>query len=234
MKKLLNQGLILFSCLIIISSCGGGNRVSKKTFYVGALIGEERPINLGERSVATRICYAYQSKSKNFRSLGFIGTNFIFSGKVTDCQNNVTNYQVTSTLKYDANNELIFATPINFDPNLKFNKKVQTDISGYLSQVCSKIFSASEISNTFDQQNVKVQISFIREGLDGFFLQYFNRQPDNTYKIDSAEKLKVRTQLDFINGKIMGMDEYYSTQKICNTQLDKNQFSDFEQVFISQ
>jgi hypothetical protein len=219
---------------MIISSCGGGNSVGKKTFSVDAIISEEHPISTDERNIAARICYAYQSKSKNFRSSGFIGTGFLFSGKKTDCQNNIVNYQINSTLKYDDNNELIYAPPGNFDTNLRFNKKVQTDTSGYLSQLCTKIYNGEVISNTTNQQNVKVQISFLREGFDGFLLQYFNRQSDSTYKIDSAEKLKVRTQIDFTTGKILGMDEFYSNQKICGSQFDKNKFSEFEQNFISR
>lgn len=219
---------------MIISSCGGGNSVGKKTFSVDALLSTEGPISTDERNIATRICYAYQSKSKNYRSSGFIGTSFIFSGKTTDCQNNITNYPINSTLKYDFNNDLIYAPPGNFDPNLRFNKKVQTDTSGYLSQLCSKIYNGEVISNTINQQNVKVQISFLREGLDGFLLQYFNRQADSTYKIDSAEKLKVRTQIDYTTGQILGMDEFYSAQKVCGSQFDKNKFSEFEQNFISR
>lgn len=216
---------------MIISSCGGGNSESKKNFSLDALLSEVRPLNNDERNIATRICYAYKSKSKNFRSSGFIGTSFIFDGKKTDCQNTTTTYQINSTLKYDDNNELMYAPPGNFDPNLRFNKKVQTDTSGYLSQVCFKILSNEAISNTIDSSGVKVQISFFREDLDGFFLQYFNRQADNTYKIDSAEKLKVRSQIDLSTGKILGMDESYESQKICDRQLDKNPFSVFLQTF---
>ncbi|MBC7539940.1 MAG: hypothetical protein H7281_14050 [Bacteriovorax sp.] len=235
MKKPVSlKTFIILTSTMIISSCGGGNSVFKKTFSVDALISEEHPIANDERNIATRICYAYQSKSKNFRSSGFIGTSFIFSGKKTDCQNNITNYQINSILKYDDNNQLIYSTPSTFDPNLKFHKKVQTDNSGYLAQLCSKIINNEPISNTFDQQGVKVQLSFFREGFDGFLLQYFIKQPDNTYKIDSAEKLKIRTQIDFTNGKILGMDEFYSAQKVCGSQFDKNKFSEFEQNFISR
>lgn len=219
---------------MILSSCGGGNSVGKKTFSTEAILTEEHPIISEERNIATRICYAFQSKSKNFRTPGLIGTNFIFSVKKTDCQNNVTTYQTTSTLQYDDANDLTYAVSVNSDPNFKFNKKVQTDNSGYLSKICPKIIKNEVISNTVDEQGVKVQISFFHEGFDGFLLQYFNQQKDNSYKIDSAERFKIRTQIDFINGKILGMDEYYSTQKICGNKFDKNKFSEFEQTFISQ
>ncbi|MGZ3790398.1 MAG: hypothetical protein ACXVLQ_17835 [Bacteriovorax sp.] len=225
---------LALSSSIILSGCGGGNSSVKKTFAVDALLADERPLNNDERNVAARICYAYQSKSTNFRGSNFLGTQFIFSAKKTDCQGLVSSYQVPTTLQYNDSNNLIYQTPSNFNPNLKFNNVVQTDSFGFLSQLCSKIKNNEPINNTTLMNTVKVQISFFREGLDGFMLQYFNKQTDNTYKIDSAEKFKVRTQLDFTTGQILGMDEFYSTQKVCLSTFDKNTFSDFEQAFTSR
>ena len=225
---------IILSLTLIISSCGGGGtKLSKNTFSVNALASEEHPISNDERNIATRICYAYQSKSKNYRSSGYLGTNFLFSVKNTDCQNSVTNFQINSFLKYNLNNDLIYATPGYVDQNIRFYTKIQTDTSGYLSQVCGKILTNQVISNTINQQDVKVQISFFHDELDGYGLSYFNRQNDNSFKIDSAEKLKVRSQIDFVTGQILGMDEYYSTQKVCTGPGDKTSFSNFEQRFIS-
>lgn len=225
--------LLILSLMQFFTSCGGGNNNAKSSF-VDTLMAKEGPITAEERNIATRICYAYQSKSNNFRSGSFIGTNFLFSGKMTDCKNSVNNYQINSTLKYDDKNNLSYQSPSTLDSNLSFNKSVQTDSVGYLAQICSKIQNNQEISNTIDQQNIKVQISFIREELDGFLLQYFNKQPDGSYKIDSAEKLKTRSMIDFKTGQIMGMDEYYSYQKVCTSSLDKNKYSEFVQGFISR
>jgi hypothetical protein len=220
---------------MILSSCGGGNSVNKKTFTADTLLSEVHPIGNDERNIATRICYAYQSKSKNYRSSssGFMGTNFIFSIKNTDCQNMIATAQISTVLKYDNNNELIYETLSNSGMSSQFKTKVQTDSSGYLSQLCPKIVNNEAISNTTDQQNIKVQISFFHEDFDGFLLLYFNKQPDNTYKINSGEKLKILTQVNYTNGNILGMDEFYSTQKICGNQYDKNKFSEFEQNFVS-
>ncbi len=218
---------------IILSSCGGGKSSVQNTFSVSAVMSEERALSDGERNVAARICYAYQSKSKNFRGADFLGTKFVFTAKNTDCQKSITSYQINTTLKYDSNNNLTYVPKSGFDTTLKFVGTVQTDTYGYLSQLCDKIKNNQTINNTTTQQNVKVQITFIREGLDGFYLQYFNKQNDGSYKIDSAEKFKIRTQIDYSNGQILGMDEYYSTQKVCSSQYDKNANSDFEQTFTS-
>ena len=230
------HSILILSLTILLSSCGvgGGNSVINKAFSVDALISAERPLNSDERNIATRICYAYQSKSKNFRSSDYLGTSFVFQGKKTDCQNILTNYQVNTVLRYDDSNSLYYSPTQIFDSSILFNKKVQTDSSGYLAQLCPKIISNEVINNTTTLAGVKVQISFFRENLDGFLLQYFNKQTDNTYKIDSAEKFKIRSQIDFTTGKIMGMDESYSSQKICPSSYDKAKFSSFEQTFFSR
>ncbi len=234
-KRASFYSFILILLTIILSSCGGGNSGNtNNTFSREAIMAKERPMNNDERNIATRICYAYQSKSKNFRSSGFIGTNFKFALKFTDCQNNISTNQLTAVLNYDSNNELAYVPTNPNEASALFNKKVQTDISGYLSQVCNKIVSNQAISNTIYFSGYAVQGTFLHEDLDAYILQYFQLQSDNSYKINSAEKLKVRTQVDYTNGEILGMDEFYSTQKLCSVKYDKNVNSDFSQSFTSR
>lgn len=142
-------------------------------------------------------------------------------------------YNVGAVLHYDNNNNLLFAPPILLDPNLRFYQNVQTDTSGYLSQLCTKIKANETITNTTVVNNTKVQISFGIDGLDYFLLMYFNKQTDGTFKIDSAEKFKVRTQTNLSSGQLLGMDEEYSTQKVCSS-FDKVPNSNFVQKFISR
>lgn len=233
MRKQTCLTFIIFSFfLATITSCGGGNNKLQTTFSVNAILSEERPLTTDERNIATRICYAYQSKSKNFRTNGYLGKSFKFSGKKTDCQNNTINYNITATLGYDNYNNLIYSPPAMMDPSYRFYQKVQTDTSGYLAQVCTKILSNAEISNTTTSNGTKTQITFTRDGMDGFLLMYFVRQSDGIYKVDSGEKFQVRTQINFTTGQILGMDEFYSTQKVCSSY-DKIKNSNFEQQFIS-
>ncbi len=225
--------LIFISLTSLLASCGGGNSKPPTSFSTNAILAEERPLTEDERKIATRICYAYQSKSNNFRSGGYINQNFNFSSVKSDCQNAEIKYNVTAILRYDSNNNLVFSPPAILDQNLRFYPKIQTDTNGYLSQLCTKIKNNESISNTTAQGSSKVQISFNSDGLDYFLLMYFNRQSDGTYKVDSAEQFKVRTQINFTTGKILGMDEVYSTQKVCSTY-DKAKNSNFTQTFISR
>lgn len=234
MKKLARfKSFLILSTSLILSSCGGGNSSSKfkTTFSIDAILEPERNLTADEVKIATRICDAYRSKSVKFRTTDY-GTQFVFSAKRTDCQNVVTNYDVTTIMKYDAQDSLAYIPVGPYDPNLKFNQKVQTDDSGYLAQLCPKIWTNQQVSNTTLQGNAKIQILFFKQDLDGFMLKYFNKQSDNSYKIDSAETFKVPTTTS--NGNIIGMDQFYSGQKACASRFDKIEFSNFEQNFTSR
>jgi hypothetical protein len=221
---------ILLLTTMILSSCGGGNSVLQKKFSIGALVAEEHAIDNNERNIATRICYAYQSKSNNFRTSEFLGSSFNFSATNTDCQGSINHYQIKTNLQYETLTDLIYAPQVNLENGVSFNKKAQTDRSGYLSVICAKIVKNESISNTLDQAGVKVQISFFHDGLDSYELKYFTLQSNNSYKVDSAETFKVRSAFDFTAGNILGMDESYKIERVCNTSKDSN-ISKFEQTF---
>jgi hypothetical protein len=128
--------------------------------------------------------------------------------------------------------------------SLSFNDFAQTDNSGYLAQVCSKINNNQPISNTTSINGVNVQIIFFKEirdavvkdPLEGYTVQYFSKIVDSTSsvisKMTSAETFKIRTQVAYIVGNIMGMEEYYSRESICTT--DNTKTSVEEQLFFSR
>ena len=221
--------LLLSFCII---SCGGGNNKANTSFSVDALLAEERSLTTNEIQIATRICYAFQVKSQNFRSSEFYGSKFTFSGTKNDCQNIKYSYEIRSTLKFDDKNTLSYIPDKNINEKLTFNNKVQTDSVGYLTQICQKILTNQKVVNTATEQNIKIQIAFFVEDLDGFTLQYFNKQNENLYKFDSGEKFKITTEVDSFKNKIKGMDQFYSSFKICPNLYDKGQSSYFEQNFI--
>jgi hypothetical protein len=224
--------IILFSLSFAITSCGGGNNKPQTAFSVDAIITEERPLTSEEIQIATRICYAYQSKSQQFRTADYYGTKFLFSVKKTDCQNQSTQAEVPTTMKYDDQNVLNYIQDKDIDSSFNFKKLVQSDRSGYMSQLCPKILTNQPVTNTTVIQNTKVQISFFKETLDGYLLKYFTKLDELTYKIESAEKFKIPTDAESSKKSIRGMDQFYSLQKVCPSSLDKNKFSDFEQNFI--
>ena len=229
----LNIHVFTVSSLIGLASCGagGGNSKVASSFSTSALISEEHPISEFERAIATRICYAYQSKSKNFRTYPYLGGTFNFNASSSDCKNKKNSYLINTHLNFNNSNVLSYLPISELPAGATFYDGIQTDTSGYLSQICDKIKNNLTVNNTTLVDTVKVQISFFRENLDGFFLQYFTKQADNSYKIESAEKFKVRTQFDYVTGQILGMDEFYSTQKVC-ASTDANSNSDYTQNFM--
>jgi hypothetical protein len=231
MKKLLN--FIIFSSIsTILFGCGGGNSKSGTSFRLDASVSAQRSIDTNERNIATRICYAYQSKSQNFRLPNYLNTKFNFEVKETDCRGSSTRMSVTSILKLDSLSSILYFSQEKYT-GANFMKNVQTDVNGYLSSVCTKIRNGQDISNTVEAGAIKIQISFFKEKLDGFYLQYFVRVTANEYKIQSAEKFLVRTQVDMAPDKVLGMDEYYSSQRACASN-DPQKFSNFEQTFTSR
>jgi hypothetical protein len=230
MKSSLLSALFILSFATSMSSCGVSNKKVSTVFKIDAQMVKEQAIEQDERNIATRICYAYQSKSKNFRSIPYLGSQFNFKTSETDCGARVITKNLSSVLSYDESNNLVYLLQFgSVEP--KFMKKVQTDTSGFLVQICDKIATNQEIQNTATIGDTKVQITFFRESLDGYFLQYFAKQNDGSFKIISADKFSVRTQTDFKTGLILGMDEVYSTQRICTNSNDKKSFSNFEQTF---
>lgn len=226
------QFLFLAASLTGLTACGGGNSKLPISFSSSAQLAEERFLTNDEINIAARICYAYQSKSVNFRTSAYLNKSFTFQAQKTDCSSSTFSYNLSAVLRYDNSNNLIFALSSGVDPSLQFNKKVQTDTSGYLAQLCTRIKNndTKTISNTSTANGVKTQITFQHDSFDSYLLMYFVLQPDGTYKIDSGEKFQVRTQFNFTTGQILGMDEIYSNQRVCST-LDKVKNSNFEQRF---
>jgi hypothetical protein len=222
--------LFILSLTALLSSCGVSNKQVSTSFNINAQLAKEQVIDQDERNIATRICYAYQSKSKNFRSLPYLGSQFNFKTTETDCGGTVTSKNLSAVLSYDDSNNLIFLLQFGTSEP-KFMKKVQTDTSGFLVQICDKIATNQAINNTVTIGDTKVQIAFFREALDGYFIQYFSKQSNGNFRIVSADKYSIRTQTDFKNGMILGMDEVYSNQKICTNSNNKYQFSNFEQTY---
>jgi hypothetical protein len=79
---------------------------------------------------------------------------------------------------------------------------------------------------------MSVQIIFFKDTLDGYAIQYFTKLTSGVSQMVSTETFKIRTQLTYTVGNILGMDEYYSKETICNTDATKSSLD--EQTFISR
>jgi hypothetical protein len=205
--------------LALLASCGAGLKTNQSTIFSSTeAMSTSEIIDSDQRNIATRICYAYESKGNNFLSTDYLGGKFKFAINNSTCES-TTSYSINSTLVRGVGQSLSFLN--NTNTSLKFSAIIQTNVAGYLVNLCKSIKSNAPIINTINKGNVVVQISFFKDGLDAYALKYFVADANGSYKINSSEIFKVRTSSNFSNGQILGMDETYIAQGVC-TSSSKN------------
>ena len=214
---------VLFISLYLglVSGCGQVSKNNVNTVFSSTeALTAVSEISSDERNIATRICYAYESKASNFISSNFVGGKFNYSIQNNDCTSS-SNYSVVATL---AN---LGGGLFRLNPNTaqKFNNVVQTNSNGYLSQVCSNIKNNAPISNSTEMGTTMIQIHFFKDSLDSYILKYFEKQTSGQYKLVSQETYKVRTQFNFSAGQILGMDEGYISQGTCKNTSSNYSFT---------
>lgn len=219
------------SALVLLSACSDGAGSKDPSGYSTAIeMSVVQDLSVAERGIATRICYAYRSKSTSFRGQNYSSGTFIYNINSRNCVDARTQYNVNSFLR--ASTTAMVMVP---DTDKPFMETIQTEQSGYLSQLCEKIQTNRPISNTVSELSTKVQINFFRDtadNRDGYTLKYFNPSisHNNALRIDSMETYKVQTQASVGQGQIQGMDESYSLYQTCG---ESDKFSEFIQVFSS-
>lgn len=221
-----NHLLLSTSLMLAVAGCGGAGSKDPTGYSTNAQMSVVQDLTPAERAIATRICYAYQSKSSSFRGLSFNGGTFVYNVDSKNCVDARTSYTVNAVLKVSASS--LIMEP---DTDKPFQKTVQTDTSGYLTQLCAKIQNNKPISNTVTETSTKIQIRFYQDTLDTYSLRYFTPSGTNgALKITSSEILKVRTQFNLTGSQILGMDEKYTIQQTCGTS---DKYSEFNQTFSS-
>ena len=229
MRRIKRFDYIFLSLAATLTMAGCGDNHKREiasVFSTSAQMAPVQELTAEERTIATRICYAYQSKNTAFQTPNYYGGTFNFNVGSRDCSNTSDAYAVTSVLTSPERYSLIFSTT-NPKP---FVNKVQTNQSGFLSLLCTKILTNQPVSNTVDDTVNKIQIRFFRSDIDSYSLQYFALK-SGVMKITMAETFKVRTQFDLTTNQILGMDERYSKQQVCAT--DDSKYSEFDQTFSS-
>lgn len=209
--------------LLALAGCGGAGSKDSTGYSISAQMSVVQDLSTEERAIATRICYAYQSKSSSFRGQSYNAGSFTYKIDSRNCVDARANYTVNAVLKP-------LTVPMTMEPDTDkpFQKIVQTDTIGYLTQLCAKIRNNKPVSNTVTETSTKIQIRFFKDSLDSYNLRYFTPSGTNgAMKITSAETIKVRT--DSSTG-ILGMDEKYTIQQTCGTS---DKYSEFNQSFVS-
>jgi hypothetical protein len=220
--------ILICSTLLFNISCGAQKNIVEESFSSASSMVQVQDLTPIERSVATRICYAYQSKSTSFKTQAYMTGSFVFSVTSKDCTGKESSSNITSTLgtSNDEKRSLIF----NSNSTFPFLKTVQSSQSGFLSQLCLKIQNNLPIKNTLVKNDTTIQVSFTSKDIDSYTLQYFSTQ-NNVVKIQSSETFKVRTQFNITTNQILGMDEFYTKMQVCASDTSKN--SQVSQAFLN-
>ncbi len=195
-------------------------------YSTSAQIQAVRNLTTDERNIATRICYAYQSKSTNFKTPDYMGGTFSFNISTKSCVDKKDAYIVNAILATDSSDRLTFQT----STTKTFRSIVQTTDVGYLAQLCPKIQNNLAISNTVSiSDEERVQITFFKDSMDSFKIQRFVPNAKKEFVIASSETFKVRTQNNLSTGQIIGLDEVFVKQETCPS--DSTKYQEFSQVF---
>ncbi len=232
MEKGKNQAHIFSSfalaSVLALSSCspGNGGRSPASTSYsTSELMAPSRDLTSDERAIATRICYAYQSKNNNFKTSPYLGSAFAFTVNTQDCYEKKNQYSMNSTLIMDEEGKVLSYKPSSLS---QFYNKVQTNSVGYLAQLCTKIQNNQKISNTIEALDGTFQISFSNSVMDNFTIKFFALNASGGQSIKNSEQFMVRTQFNLGPGQILGMDESYANYVTCP---DAKKYSVLSQKF---
>ena len=144
--------------------------------------------------VATKICYAFMSKRSSFFS-NYLNAEFRFvlKRKNTNCQYSEKNEELVTYLRGAGVSEPMFFDAVKIPSG--FEKYVQTDSDGYLTDICQRIFDGDELpSPTEISDSSASQIEFINNGgtMLSFFVKEYQRQTEGgDYSLVSYDFLKV-------------------------------------------
>lgn len=201
----------------LLVSCGNNRRPSSEEAVTNINFMEVSNIKEPELSIAKRVCYAYKSKRSTLKT-SYHGKNFSFDIHKKDCQKveNSKNAVYKLHAPVDAQT-LTWDTTLAEDPknSFEFILNVQDEESGFLKQLCERIFRGAQVSNSLIiGSSETVQIQFSRSNIDQYRLNYFGLQNDEQVLL-SSDVFKVRTQFDYTTGQILGFDEEIMRYKKC-------------------
>ncbi len=232
LKAKLPLSVILVSCIsLAIFGCGKGRHPSSTSSQIADVqFLEAENIKEPELSVAKRVCYAYKSKRSAFKT-NYHGKDFKFDFSKKDCSSVEDSKVFMAKLKSPVDATTLTWIPVTEGDSFEFMTNIQDDESGYLKQLCERVFRGATISNSLKVNSSEtVQVQFKRSNIDQYQINFFSLQ-NNVQVLMSSDLFKVRTQFDVSNGQILGFDEEITRFKKCASQ---NKYQEFVHKVIYQ
>lgn len=142
----------LVSCGYDKSSTQGNETLS---FSTSALKGG-RDLTDGEIAIALRVCYAFRTKRSNF-SVEMIGNTFNFNYMTKDCQGKEDQSTFSGQLSQQTSTNSLRYTSSFTGPYIS---EVQTDLNGYLKNLCSAVLAGETPLNSENVNNELYEYHF--------------------------------------------------------------------------
>ena len=211
--------LVLLVSSLLLASCGNPRKPSSESGISEVTYMESASLNEGELSVAKRICYSYRSKRSNLKS-NYHNKTFSFNIYQKDCAKNELSKNLNMILNAPTSAQTLTWMPASQEDTFDFITNIQDSDSGYIKQVCDKVFRGEKVSNSITMGGTQtVQIQFSRSNIDQYRLNYFS-ELNGVQTLMSSDVFRVRTQFDFTAGQILGFDEEIIRYKKCENSDD--------------
>ena len=152
-------GMLLLLFVGALSSCGYDKSyegTEESLYFSQDALNGGVPLTDSQMAVALRVCYAFRTKRSKF-SLEMMGEGFVFNHTTRDCSSDETTTTINSVLVQDNSNE-----PLRYDSSFtgSYVDEVQTDIHGYLFEVCADVLAGETPLNTIETNNELFEYSF--------------------------------------------------------------------------
>lgn len=224
MKVASTYQIFFFSLFTLLASgCGNNRRPGSEDSISNVSFMEVGNIKEPELSIAKRVCYAYKSKRSALKTY-YHGKNFSFDISKKDCNGTENAKNFIAKLNAPVEATTLTWIPETLGDTYEFITNVQDEESGYLKQLCERIFRGAQVSNSLTVGSLEtVQIQFTRSNIDQYRINYFTLQ-NETQVLMSSDLFKVRTQFDYVSGQILGFDEEIMRFKKCDQQTKYQEF----------
>ena len=157
-KKVLKVAA-LSSTLFQFASCGLDQTYvedDESLIFSSSALSGGTPLDDGELAVALRICYAFRTKRSKFLA-EMLGTSFTYSFNTVDCADAEASDSFTATLTQESSD---YPIVLESDFTGNYMSEVQTDTTGFLSDLCSDVLAGETPLNISEVDNSLYEYSF--------------------------------------------------------------------------
>ncbi len=228
MSALMRLYIVVFAVSIVGCKLDGGGGVAYTNTSIGERLSAKDVYTFVDKDIATKICYAFQSKRSNFVSnFNDLSFNFDVTLENLDCKIGTVSKRIETSLVARSLSEVMFYDTLL--SSSEFERYLQTNAHGYLVEICDLLMKGEELPSptTIIGNTRREVIEFVSnsDGI-GFIFKEYERDWD-----DSAESYVLSTY-DYLTVLVDQKEDKYGIilervrEKKCSNDLTekKSQF----------